>query len=176
MRGPPGPGEGHQPAGGPGPRASPFPGFRLDLVGEGPIARGSRRPGRGGSRRVALLGQRSDIPALLQGADLFLLASISEGISLTLLEAMAAGLPIVATAVGGNREVVVDGETGFLVPRRDPVAFAEAVCRLLSSQELRAQMGAAARRRAESHFDVRRMASRYQELYLRLLAHTRIAP
>ena len=154
------------------------PGFRVDLVGDGPDRERieATRTRLGLDAAVTLLGKRSDISALLQKADLFLLASISEGISLTLLEAMAAGLPIVATAVGGNREVVVDGETGFLVPSRQPDAFADAVCRLLKSPELRLQMGAAARRRAESHFDVRTMTSRYQELYLRLVAPTRIAP
>lgn len=156
-----------------------FPWFRLDIVGEGPDR---NRIEQARSRLelddvVALRGHRTDVPALLEDADLFLLASISEGVSLTLLEAMAAGLPIVATAVGGNREVVVEGETGFLVPSRDPAALAAAIARLLSSPELRARMGAAARVRVEHLFDARVMASRYEDLYTGLLADGhRIAP
>ena len=73
---------------------------------------------------VRFLGEVADIPALLSRASLFVLPSHSEGISLTLLEAMARGLPVVTTSVGGNTEVVIDGETGFLVPADDPAALA----------------------------------------------------
>ncbi len=148
-----------------------IPAFQLDLVGEGPdrerIERIRTQMGLEGA--VALLGQRADVPELLAGAGLFLLASISEGTPITLLEAMAAGLPIVATTVGGNSEVVVEGETGFLVPSRDPVALGNAVLRLLGTPGLLDRMGAAARRRAQLHFDARVMTKRYEDVYQGLL-------
>lgn len=102
---------------------------------------------------VRFLGYRSDISTVLHAADLLVAPSISEGMSVTLLDAMAAGLPIVATAVGGTPEVVVDGETGLLVPPADPAALERAVVALLEDRELSSRFGAAAQRRAASHFD-----------------------
>ena len=99
-------------------------------------------------------------------AQLFVLSSISEGVSLTLLEAMATGLAVVATKVGGNPEVVADGETGLLVPPRDPAALAAALLRLRRDADERTRMGQAGRERVEQHFDVRRMVANYEELYV----------
>jgi glycosyltransferase involved in cell wall biosynthesis len=96
--------------------------------------------------------------------------SHSEGLSITLLESMRQGLPIVATAVGGNPEVVAAGETGFLVPPREPEVFAQRVAELLDDAELRARFGEAARRRIAEHFDLRRTARRYADLYTDLCA------
>jgi glycosyltransferase involved in cell wall biosynthesis len=115
---------------------------------------------------VKFLGTVSDVPALLARARLFVLSSITEGISLTLLEAMARGLPIAATRVGGNPEVVADGETGLLVPPGGSEALASAVSRLWTSPEMCARMGVAGRHRAEARFDVRRMVAEYERLYL----------
>src|SRR6202011_4898704 len=84
----------------------------------------------GVSDQVRFLGQVHDVPALLARASLFVLPSLTEGVSLTLLEAMARGLPVVATHVGGNPEVVADGETGLLTPPGDPAALAQAMLRL----------------------------------------------
>ena len=85
--------------------------------------------------RVHFLGQRRDIPDLLAALDIFVLPSHSEGVSLALLEAMAAGLPVIATAVGGLPEVVTDGENGLLIPPKDPEALAAALARLLADPD-----------------------------------------
>ena len=115
--------------------------------------------------RVTFLGYRQDARTLLPAADLLVNTSITEGISLTLLEAMAARLPVVATSVGGSPEVVLDGETGVLVPPRDSRAVAVAVERLLESAEWRRDLGYAARQRVERVFSLDRMAERYTDVY-----------
>ena len=105
------------------------PDLRIEVAGDGPC-RGElgRLVGELGlDGCVSFLGEIHDVPALLARGAIFVLPSRSEGISLTLLEAMACGLPVVATRVGGTPEVVVDGETGLLVPPADPAALAEAV-------------------------------------------------
>jgi glycosyltransferase involved in cell wall biosynthesis len=101
-------------------------------------------------------------------AQLFVLSSISEGLSLTLLEAMAAGLPVVATDVGGNREVVVPGETGILVPAKSPNELAAAMLRLIRNPEMCAAMGAAGRRRVEDVFSLAGVVRSYESVYERL--------
>ncbi|HWP35157.1 MAG TPA: glycosyltransferase [Thermodesulfobacteriota bacterium] len=120
--------------------------------------------------RVRFLGYRDDVPALLAVMDVFVLPSLSEGLSLALLEAMAAGLPVVATAVGGNPEVVRDGESGFLVPPRDPGALAERIGRLLRDRALARRLGLAAARRVRQEFSLDAMVQRYEALYARHLA------
>jgi len=115
---------------------------------------------------VRLLGQLQDIPSLMSGAGAFVLSSLTEGVSLTILEAMSAGLPVVATRVGGNPEVVMDEETGFLVPPANPEALAVAMVKLWQNPEQRRAMGNAGRIRAEKYFDVRRMVAEYEQLYL----------
>jgi glycosyltransferase involved in cell wall biosynthesis len=92
-----------------------------------------------------------------------------------LLEAMAAGRPVVATRVGGNPEVVVDGESGLLVPPQDPEALAAAVLRLLREPGLAQRLGAAARRRVEAEFTLERMVRRMEDLYADLLARRGVA-
>src|SRR5262249_34098014 len=94
---------------------------------------------------------------------------VSEGISLTVLEAMAAGLPIVATDVGGNREVVVQGDTGLLVPARSPDAMAQAILTILRQPHLGRSMGKAGRIRGEREFDLRLVVQKYEQLYEHLL-------
>ena len=122
------------------------------------------------SQRVELLGARADVPDLLARADVFVLSSRSEGFPVSVLEAMAAGLPVVATKVGGVAEAVVDGETGLLVPAADPEALACALERLVADGELRRRLGAAGRGRALSLFDVSPYRAAYQELYWRSLS------
>lgn len=142
--------------------------FRLMIAGDGPC-RGElerRAAALEVGDHVRFLGTVQAVPALLGTARLFALSSLTEGISLTLLEAMARGLPVVATRVGGNPEVVADGETGRLVPPRDPEALAQALLDLWTRPDLCARMGMAGRRRVESEFDVRRMVARYEALYL----------
>lgn len=119
------------------------------------------------ARHVRFLGEIHDVPTLLAQSSVFVLPSLTEGLSLTLLEAMARGLPVVATRVGGNAEVVRDGETGILVPPAQPELLCRALAGLLQNPERAAQFGQAARRRVEAHFDVRRMVAEYEALYER---------
>ena len=143
---------------------------RLVLVGDGPERPGVEELVRELelSDRVTVLGTRKDVDRLLYGADLFLLTSISKGIPLTVIEAMAAGLPVVATDVGGLREVVSDGVTGLLAPAKNAVGLADCVRRMADDSELRRSMGAAGRERAKRHFDEPRMAAEYGQIYREL--------
>jgi glycosyltransferase involved in cell wall biosynthesis len=120
--------------------------------------------------RLVLTGLRRDVPQLLTELSVSVSSSLAEGLSNTLLESMAAGVPVVATAVGGTPEVVADGVTGILVPPRDPAALADGICRLLAAPELASRMGRAGRQRVEDRFGPALMVERTRQLYLRLLA------
>lgn len=140
--------------------------LRLVIVGDGPV-----RPqvealvDELGLREVVwLAGERSDVPALMQGMDVFVLPSLAEGISNTVLEAMASGLPVIASDVGGNPELVDAGVTGFLVPPADTEAWADAM-RRLATGDAASRMGQAARLRVEQEFSLDRMVRQYQALY-----------
>jgi glycosyltransferase involved in cell wall biosynthesis len=113
---------------------------------------------------VTFAGDRSDIPALLASSDLFVLPSLFEGMPMSVLEAMAAGKAVVATDVGGTRDLVVPGETGLLVPPGDSDSLAHAIVELLLSEERREALGRAGRRRAEEHFSAAEMGARYRRL------------
>ena len=145
--------------------------LRLVMIGDGSL----RNPVRslidkaGLSEIVWLPGDREDVPELLQMMDIFVLPSLAEGISNTILEAMASGLPVVATDVGGNSELVVRNKTGFLVPRSNPVALSQAIQRYIDDPDLRRLHGSRARRRCEDEFSIDTMVLRYQELYDALL-------
>jgi glycosyltransferase involved in cell wall biosynthesis len=117
---------------------------------------------------VHFLGPRRDIPDLLHALDIFVLPSHSEGVSLALLEAMAAGLPVVATAVGGLPEVVTDGVTGLLVSPKDPEALADALARLLSDPAWAAQLGQNARRHVRENFSLDRLGREINDIYATL--------
>lgn len=143
------------------------PEFHLDIVGDGPC-RGDLQElaaRLGIASNVRFLGMSQNIPALLQRARMFVLSSISEGVPLTILEAMACGLPVVATRVGGIPEIVTHGKTGLLVPASDPMSLAAALLRLYREDHATQEMGVAGRNRAESEFEVRRMVARYEQLY-----------
>jgi glycosyltransferase involved in cell wall biosynthesis len=120
---------------------------------------------RGIEGSVRFVGSRTDVPDLLRASDLFVHPSREEGFSNAILEAMAAGLPVVACAVGGNPEAVVDRETGRLVPSRDAAAFASAVAELLADPEKRKAMGEAGRVRATERFSLDRMVGEMESLY-----------
>jgi glycosyltransferase involved in cell wall biosynthesis len=143
------------------------PSFRLDIAGGGPCADALQQLVHELEleQHVRLLGQVTDMPALMAKASIFALSSLTEGISLTILEAMASGLPIVATSVGGNSEVVADEETGLLVPPANPAILASALLALWRDSPRRIAMGAAGRARVEAVFDVRKMVDGYEELY-----------
>jgi glycosyltransferase involved in cell wall biosynthesis len=139
----------------------------LVVVGDGPMRAEieSHASNLGISARVKFLGERDNIPELLRAFDVFALNSIAEGISNTILEAMASGLPIVATRVGGNPELVEDDVSGQLIPPRNPDALTAALERYLREPETCRRHGIAARERAEKYFSLNRMASRYEKLY-----------
>lgn len=124
--------------------------------------------------RVRLLGERADIPLVLRALDLFVLPSVGEGISNAILEAMATGLPVVATRVGGNGELVSDGLTGRLIEPRSTAALAQAIRQYLDDPVLGKMHGRAARDRAERDFSLERMLAGYADLYRRCLA--RVGP
>jgi glycosyltransferase involved in cell wall biosynthesis len=142
------------------------------LVGEGPHRQvveaelAALRP----AAQIVLAGNRDDVGELLARSHLFVLSTRSEGLPVTVLEAMAAGLPVVASRVGGIPELVVDGETGFLVPPGDPDGLAEAIDRLLGDAGLRERFGAAGRGRVEAHFGRDAFVAAHLELLRRQLA------
>jgi glycosyltransferase involved in cell wall biosynthesis len=143
------------------------PAFQLAIAGDGECLADLKRltVELGLAEHVQFLGEIRDIPGLLGRSSLLVLPSLTEGISLTLLEAMARGLPVVATRVGGNPEVVVDGETGYLVPPQQPAKLAERMLDLLRKPDRARQMGRQARARVEAHFQVSEMVARYEALY-----------
>jgi glycosyltransferase involved in cell wall biosynthesis len=120
-------------------------------------------------QRVRFLGSRADVPDILRASDVFVLSSDYEGNPLSVLEAMAAGLPVISTAVGGVPELVQHGATGLLVPAGDACSLAEAIAQLGCDPARRAAMGNAARQTARQRFDVRVMSLAYATLYQQLL-------
>jgi glycosyltransferase involved in cell wall biosynthesis len=148
--------------------------FTLEVVGDGPERPEleSRHAELALDGRVRLGGERGDVPELLARADVVVLSSRSEGLPVSVIEAMAAGLPVVASSVGGLPELVADGETGILVPAGDAVALADALARLLDDPELRRSYGAAARRRALERFDLARFRGAHLDVYRRELARS----
>lgn len=144
--------------------------LRLVIVGDGPLraqlAERVRQANIGNA--VTLTGARSDIADLLRGFSVFALSSLAEGTPVTLLEAMACGLPVVATAVGGIPALVQDGETGILVPPNDPGAMAAALARYIDDASLRAAHGAAGRHTIGAHYSMTAMVQAYASLYDRL--------
>ena len=121
------------------------------------------------AEHVIFTGFRTDIPVLLSEAALSVLPSLSEGLSNSLLESMAAGVPVIAASVGGNPEIVEDSVSGTLVPPRDAAALAEAMMALLRDPELAAQFGAAGRRRVAEFFSMERSVHEVERLYQRLV-------
>lgn len=140
---------------------------KLIIAGEGPEEERLRhlREELAVADKVILPGFQHDVAGLLAAADCFVLASDTEGLSTSLLEAMAAGLPLLATDVGGNCELVVPGKNGLLVPRGDEAALAAGMRALAASPEMRAQGGAFSLARAEERFSTSSMCIAYQELY-----------
>jgi sugar transferase (PEP-CTERM/EpsH1 system associated) len=149
------------------------PAAELVIVGDGPrrgdLERQIQELGLTG--HVHLLGMRQDVAVLLRGFDAFVLPSLAEGISNTVLEAMATGLPVVATRVGGNPELVEHGVTGALVAPGSPLVLAAALRCYVEDAVLREAHGDAGRRRVLQHFTLERMAQAYRDLYLSVGSH-----
>jgi glycosyltransferase involved in cell wall biosynthesis len=143
----------------------------LVVAGDGPLRRPLESMAKelGISESVRFLGQRSDLPEILRSIDVLAGASLREGFPISVLEAMASGKPVVTTNVGGNKEAVLDGVTGFIVSPENPDELASALKRVLLDEKLRQRMGNAARRRVEEHFSAQKMVKKTEELYETLL-------
>jgi glycosyltransferase involved in cell wall biosynthesis len=146
--------------------------LRLVMVGEGRLRPEMRRMlQHAGLADLAWLpGERGDVADIMRGLDCFVLPSLAEGISNTILEAMASGVPVVATRVGGNVELVEEGVTGRLVPAADPDALARAILDYYVDREAARRHAHAARRIAKTKFGLDRMVTSYVEVYEQLLA------
>jgi L-malate glycosyltransferase len=140
---------------------------KLLLVGEGEEEQPLRRLAKelNVEKNVLFLGQRGDVKDLLNMSDIGVLTSLSEGMSNALLEYMAMTKPVVATNVGGNKDNVVHGITGFLVPPQNEQAFAEALIKLVNDTALRQNMGLAGRQRVEDHFHIEKTVQQYENIY-----------
>lgn len=141
--------------------------LRLAIIGEGPMLAGLRAKAdaAGIAELVWLPGARSDVAGILRGLDIFVMSSLAEGTPGSALEAMASGLPVVGTRVGGIPEVIDDGVTGLLVPPSDPAAMADAVARYAVAPALAAQHGAAGRDRILQKYNMPAMVAAYKSLY-----------
>jgi glycosyltransferase involved in cell wall biosynthesis len=151
--------------------AEKFPTVEFVLAGDGPLRPGLERMARdlGIADRVLFLGDRRDIPAVFRSLDVSVLPSLSESLPNAVLESMAAGVPVVATRVGGNPEAVVDGETGLLIPPHDEDALVTALDLLLAQPSLRTQYGRQAKQVARANFGLAQICARFDQLYRSLL-------
>jgi sugar transferase (PEP-CTERM/EpsH1 system associated) len=151
-------------------------GATLVIAGDGPEREALERRARERGVDLRLLGYRPDVEQVLAALDVFVLSSVSEGLSNTILEAMASGTPVVATRVGGAEEMIEDGVSGILVPPSDAPAMAAALRRVLTTADGAAAMGAAARRRAEDEFTLAGMMKQYDALYTQEAARRGVTP
>ncbi|MCB1802935.1 MAG: TIGR03088 family PEP-CTERM/XrtA system glycosyltransferase [Gammaproteobacteria bacterium] len=151
--------------------------LRLVLIGDGPL----REPAMslldeaGLASQAWLPGSRNDVPQIMQALDVFVLPSLAEGISNTILEAMACGLPVIATDVGGNGELVIDSTTGALVPAADPLTMAERMAAYATDGAMRRAHGEAALQRISTSFSMQRMLSAYAGVYDELMEQRGLA-
>lgn len=145
------------------------------LAGDGPLRAELEAAARdlGVAGRCVFLGQRADVPALLAAADLFVLPSLFEGLPVSVLEAMAAERPVVATAIGGTDEAITSEESGLLVPPKDPAALASAIRRLQADPPFARRLAAAARTRVEREFSSEATARNVMRVYDEVLAEAR---
>jgi glycosyltransferase involved in cell wall biosynthesis len=145
-----------------------FPDARFELVGGGAerAALAARATERGVAHAFTFLGHRDDVPERLATADMFVLPSRSEAFPNALLEAMAAGLPVVASSVGGVLELVENGRNGFLVPAGNAFALADRICRLMADPSLGRRLGVAARADVEARYSFDRMVTAFENVYL----------
>jgi glycosyltransferase involved in cell wall biosynthesis len=144
-----------------------FPDATFRLVGDGPLLGGlrARARDRGVDQSFTFVGYRDDVAAQLRASDIFVLPSRSESLPNAVLESMAAGLPVIATAVGGIGEILEDGRTGLLVAPSDPMALADRICQLMAAPALAQALGSAARAEVTERYSFPRMVGAFDELY-----------
>lgn len=150
--------------------------IRLVLVGDGPLRKECQQllNAAGLDQLAWLPGERNDVPEVMRGLDFFVLPSLAEGISNTILEAMASGLPVIATNVGGNADLVVAEQTGVLVPPADPESMARAIIRMAKQTDTRQSMALSGRRLVEEKFSMNAMVASYQGTYDKLLQRSSV--
>jgi len=158
--------------------APDYPDVELRLVGDGPLTGPLRKFAfrAGCSDRVKFLGARSDPAVLMRQSCLFALSSIREGLPNAVLEAMAAGLPVVATNAGGLPEIVIDGGTGLVVPCRSPSAMASAMARILDNEETGRSFGQAGKKLVSDSYSMNAMVRRHEEVFLSVLGRSGATP
>ena len=158
--------------------AQKYPQAEFVFVGDGPLRAGLEVTARalGLGKQAVFLGERRDVSEILASLDVSVLTSISESLSNVIMESMAAGVPVVAARVGGNPELIQDGQTGVLVPSGDDDALAAALTTLLDHGDLRAALGARAKSEAKSKFGLRSVVAQYEELYRQLLSEKGWSP
>lgn len=149
-----------------------FPGLEFLLVGDGPLRPSLEKLAAelGLGTSVIFAGERQDIPAMLASMDISILISGSESLSNVILESMAAGVPVVATNVGGNPELIRDGTTGFLFPPQNEDRLVQLITELITNPELRLRFSSAGRAFARANFHMDAVCRRYEQLYLGILA------
>ena len=145
--------------------ADEFPLAHLIIVGDGQERKALEAIAANIKSRVHFLGKRSDIPAVLSQLDVFVQSSITEGHSIALLEAASAGVPVIVTDVGGNREIVQEAITGFLIKSFDKSAYVEALSKLLSNENLRKTLGTQAQQWATANATIQKMSESYFKIY-----------
>lgn len=152
--------------------AAQVPEAQFVMAGDGPLRTvlEAQVQALGLQQRITFLGYREDIPDLLAACDVFVLPSLYEGLPLSILEALAAGKPIIATRIGGTDEVVIDGETGLLVPPADPATLATAIRSVLRDSTLACRLSAAGQRCVEQGFSATSMIQQVTAVYAELLA------
>jgi glycosyltransferase involved in cell wall biosynthesis len=144
-----------------------FPDATFRLVGDGPLLGGltARAKDRGVDQSLTFVGHRDDVAGQLAASDIFVLPSRSESLPNAVLEAMAAGLPVIATAVGGIGEILEDGRTGLLVAPSDPTALADRICQLMAAPALAQALGMRARAEVTERYSSPRMVAAFDEVY-----------
>src|SRR3990167_221055 len=155
-----------------------MPRLRLVMVGDGPLRTQVQAllEAAGVADLAWLPGERTDIADIMRGLHAFALPSLAEGISNTILEAMASALPVIATDVGGNADLVAQGQTGYIVPADDPQAIAQHLIDLANDAAGAGRMGQAGRQRVQDNFSMLAMVSTYQRVYDQQLRRARAQP
>lgn len=148
-----------------------YPGFKLQLIGGGSLLESLKKEvaALGLNGTVEFLGDRQDVPELFQNLDIFILPSVWEGLGIAILEAQAIGVPVLASNVGGIKEIVKDGETGLLFEPKDSEAIFKSIERLVSNQDLAAKIVEQANKQVRANFDYKIMVKNYTDLYLTLI-------